>query len=277
MANQISGKQLRDATITEAKLDSTYAAALLKRDGSVALTGNLDAGSQRIVNLAAPTNPTDAVRLQDLHNRAQKEVVAAATTANITLSGAQSIDGVAITTQRVLVKDQTIPSENGIYQAAAGAWSRTADADSSAELDSALVVVAAGTANADRLYLQTSDNPTVGTSPIAWIQVGSQSVGSVPTAANKSMAASATSAAFDLACATPVASTPVSDGYVACSVNGVFYEVGNGVRNSDFYFSSDSGATAKSIVNIASGDLLYVGSGLSFQLETTDRISFYFE
>ena len=59
-----------------------------------------------------------------------KDSVKAATTANITLSGTQTIDGVALNVgDRVLVKDQTITSENGIYVVQSGAWTRASDAD----------------------------------------------------------------------------------------------------------------------------------------------------
>lgn len=60
-----------------------------------------------------------------------KDSVAAATTANITLSGTQTVDGYAVQVgDRVLVKNQSTGSQNGIYVAASGAWSRSGDADS---------------------------------------------------------------------------------------------------------------------------------------------------
>ena len=56
--------------------------------------------------------------------------VRVATTANITLSGTQTIDGVSLSVgDRVLVKDQTTQTQNGIYVVASGAWSRATDAD----------------------------------------------------------------------------------------------------------------------------------------------------
>ncbi|SVC15817.1 uncharacterized protein METZ01_LOCUS268671, partial [marine metagenome] len=66
-----------------------------------------------------------------------KDSVVVATTANITLSGTQTIDGIAVTAgQRVLVKDQTTASQNGIYVVSASAWSRSTDADTADELNS---------------------------------------------------------------------------------------------------------------------------------------------
>ena len=100
-----------------------------------------------------------------------KASVRAATTANITLSGEQTIDGVAIVAgDRVLVKDQTAGAENGIYLASAGAWTRTTDADAAGELTSgAIVPVESGTLNADTLWMLTTDGTiTIGTTALTW-------------------------------------------------------------------------------------------------------------
>jgi len=102
-----------------------------------------------------------------------KASVRAATTANITLSGTQTIDGVAVIAgNRVLVKNQSTASQNGIYVAAAGAWSRATDADTDAEVTSGLFAfVEEGTANADSGWILQTDNPiTVGTTALAFVQ-----------------------------------------------------------------------------------------------------------
>ncbi|MBT2340631.1 MULTISPECIES: phage tail protein [Pseudomonas] len=71
----------------------------------------------------------------------RKQSVRVATTANIVLSGAQAIDGVAVVSgDRVLVKSQTLAKDNGIYVAANGAWARAKDADASVEVTSGLIV-----------------------------------------------------------------------------------------------------------------------------------------
>lgn len=105
-----------------------------------------------------------------------KDAVACATTANITLSGEQTIDGIATSGSRVLVKNQTTQSANGIYVSAAGAWARSADADTTTELDTAAVFVSAGTVNANSTWVQTTNSPTVGTSAIVWAQTAGGSV-----------------------------------------------------------------------------------------------------
>lgn len=95
-----------------------------------------------------------------------------ATTANITLSGEQTIDGVLTSGYRVLVKNQTTQSQNGIYVSAAGAWSRSTDADLAAELEGAAVGVTQGTTQQNTIWLQITDSITLGTSAIVWQQIG---------------------------------------------------------------------------------------------------------
>src|SRR4051812_1331860 len=82
---------------------------------------------------------------------AMKTAAAMATTgANIALTGLQVIDGIAtIAADRVLVKDQTDPTQNGLYNASTGNWTRTTDADSNTEFAPGLqVAVMNGTLNA---------------------------------------------------------------------------------------------------------------------------------
>lgn len=101
-----------------------------------------------------------------------KQAVSAATTANITLSGPQTIDGVSVVAgNRVLVKNQTTQTQNGIYAVAAGAWTRTLDADTGAELVSATMLVIAGTLNGDTQWTCSNDSITIGTTNITFVQL----------------------------------------------------------------------------------------------------------
>jgi hypothetical protein len=102
--------------------------------------------------------------------------VAAATVANITLSGAQTIDGVAVTTSnRVLVKDQAAAQTNGIYVVQTGAWSRAADMDVWTEVPQAYVLVSNGTVNAASGWVcNSSPGGTLETTPITWQQFSQQ-------------------------------------------------------------------------------------------------------
>ena len=132
--------------------------------------------SQRITNLAEPSASTDAATKNYVDSVAQgldvKASVVAATTANITLSAPQTIDGIAlIAGDRVLVKDQTAASANGIYVVAAAGWTRASDADTFADLVSAFVFVERGTVNADRGYVCTVDSGgTLGSTNVTFAQ-----------------------------------------------------------------------------------------------------------
>lgn len=103
-----------------------------------------------------------------------KQSARVATTGNITLSGAQTIDGVAVVAgDRVLVKNQTAGAANGIYVVATGAWPRAADADASVEVTSELMVaVEEGTANGDSLWHLTTNGPIIlGTTALTFAQI----------------------------------------------------------------------------------------------------------
>ena len=93
-----------------------------------------------------------------------------ATTANIILSGEQSIDGTATSTSRVLVKNQTTASQNGIYVTATGAWARSTDMATASTIEGGtMVYVTDGTVNGDNLFgLTTEGTVTVGTGNQAW-------------------------------------------------------------------------------------------------------------
>jgi len=101
-----------------------------------------------------------------------KASVVAGTTANITLSGAQTIDGISIVaTDRVLVKNQTAPAENGIYVASATAWARAADMSTWAQVPGAYVFIETGTILADTGWVCTSDaGGTINVTAMTWAQ-----------------------------------------------------------------------------------------------------------
>jgi phage-related tail fiber protein len=140
------------------------------------ITNTFDANGFKIQNLADGTSAQDAVTKAQLDNAVQgfkrKDGVLAGTTANITLSGAQTIDGVSVGAgDRVLVKNQSTGSENGIYVAATGAWSRAADFDASSEVLGALVFVSQGTTQGNSNWQMTTDAPiTIGSTALVWVQ-----------------------------------------------------------------------------------------------------------
>ena len=100
--------------------------------------------------------------------------VKAKTSANITLSAPQTIDGVTlIAGDRVLVTNQTTGSQNGIYVVAAGAWTRATDADQSGEFTPARqVFVQNGSTFANTGWaVGNTSTPTIGTDTITFTQV----------------------------------------------------------------------------------------------------------
>lgn len=104
-----------------------------------------------------------------------KVPVRVATTAAITLSGLQTIDGVTVVADdRVLVKDQASSVNNGIYVADTGTWERAKDADGTYDWrQGTLVVVAVGTTNAGAVFRQTTADPiTVGSSSLVFSSMG---------------------------------------------------------------------------------------------------------
>ena len=146
---------------------------------NVTISGSLDMDSgtsATITGLASPTNDSDAATKGYVDALAQgidaKASVVVATTANITLSGTQTIDGVAVSVgDRVLVKDQSTASQNGIYLCASSTWTRTTDADSWTELVAAFTFVEKGTSNADSGWVCTVDaGGTLGSTSVTFAQ-----------------------------------------------------------------------------------------------------------
>lgn len=99
--------------------------------------------------------------------------VRVATTANITLSGEQTIDGITTSASRVLVKNQSAQAQNGIYVSAAGAWTRATDMDAADEVDATFLVVEDGTVGAGTIWLTASEVTTLGTDAIVFTQINS--------------------------------------------------------------------------------------------------------
>lgn len=138
-------------------------------------TADVSMNSRKITSLSDPISDTDAANKRYVDALIQgikgKPSVKAATTANITLSGAQTIDGISLVAgDRCLVKNQTTTGTNGIYVVNASSWVRASDADTWNELVSAYVWIEQG-AQADTGWLCTADQGgTLGTTALLWTQ-----------------------------------------------------------------------------------------------------------
>ncbi|MFO0911447.1 MAG: hypothetical protein U0795_00700 [Pirellulales bacterium] len=111
---------------------------------------------------ADPSSGNHAVRKSYVDNLiyglAWKDAVRAHASANITLSGLQTIDGVVlVANDRVLVSGQTTAAQDGIYLAASGAWTRTADCPVGETLGGITVHVREGTLHANKTYTVTNE------------------------------------------------------------------------------------------------------------------------
>ena len=151
---------------------------------SVAISGGT------ITGLGAPSSGSDAATktyVDDLVTGLKTRIITrAATTANITLSSdlqnGDTLDGVTLATgNKVLVKNQTDATENGIYNVvASGAATRDTDYDTVAELAGQLVIVQEGSTNADKIFLCTTDNSgSIGSVNIVFTIVQPSNVGDV--------------------------------------------------------------------------------------------------
>src|SRR6185437_1352052 len=128
-----------------------------------------------------PTDPTGRISHLSYDHRGitWKQAVRVASTGNLTLSGTQSIDGVAcVAGDTVLAKDQTAGFENGIWIVASGVWTRAADMDQDTtttavpaeEFVGAMVYVVAGTTNGGHMFACTNtSSPVIGTTAITFV------------------------------------------------------------------------------------------------------------
>jgi len=167
-------------------VDGVTSAIQTQLDAKLALaggtmTGAIAMGTNKITGLGTPTDAADAVTKGYVDSVAEglhiHESVVAATTTNVSLANALEngdiLDGVTLATgNRILVKNQTTQSENGIYVVqVSGQPSRATDFDTATEVDSGdFVFVYSGTANAGTAWVQTNKPATIGTDAIAFAQ-----------------------------------------------------------------------------------------------------------
>lgn len=156
----------------------------------------------RIQNLPEPVSAQEPATRNyvdsALEGLAWKDSCRVATTGNINLSSpGASVDGVTMATNdRVLVRAQTAPAENGVYlwNGAAVAMTRAPDCSTANELEQAIATVEEGT-SAGSTFRQTAINFTLGTTAIAWVSFGT--VAPAATEATAGIAEIATQAETD--------------------------------------------------------------------------------
>jgi hypothetical protein len=125
-----------------------------------------------------------------------KAPVKAASTANLTLSGTQTIDAISCGVgDRVLAKNQSVGGENGIYVVASGAWTRATDMDSAGDLPTGVFIfVEQGTTNGDTFWAFTTDGAiTLNTTALVFQCVGTGLSSATPTTITTAAAATGTS------------------------------------------------------------------------------------
>jgi phage-related tail fiber protein len=175
-------KQVSVANLTAGRAVATGALSVTGAatvSTTLAVTGATTLSSVATTTGTISTTPSGST---DIANKAYVDTVAqgldtkasvvAGTTANITLSGTQTVDGVVlIAGDRVLVKNQTAPADNGLYLCAAGSWTRTTDMDTWAEVPGAYVFVEQGTTNDNSGWVLTTNNPiTLNTTALVFAQ-----------------------------------------------------------------------------------------------------------
>lgn len=170
----VTSAKIADDTIVNADISTTAAIAFAKLASPV---GPFAFNNQKLTGLADPVDAQDAATKAYVDAARSgldvKASVRVASVGNLTLSGTQTIDGIVVVAgNRVLVKDQSTATENGIYVVAAGAWARSEDANLDAEFTSGLFTfVEEGTVNGDQGFVVTTNDPiTLGVTGITFTQ-----------------------------------------------------------------------------------------------------------
>jgi len=223
---------LDDADATTQRTTLGLGTIATQNANNVALTGGT------ITGLGDPSSSSEAATknyVDNLVTGLRTRVIArVASTANVNIStgleNGDTLDGVTLATgNRVLLKDQSTASQNGLYiVVASGAASRDTEFDIISEIAGQLILVSEGTTHADDLFLCTTDtSATLGSSSISYVQVFPSSGGTVTSVA----VADSGSSEF-----TVTGSPITSSGTISLAVNSIAAtKIGTGtVDNTEF-------------------------------------------
>jgi len=182
-----SGSNWVAETGATARTSLGLASMAIQAASGVAISGGT------ITGLGSPSAGSDAATKTYVDNLVTglktRIICRSATTANISLAtdleNGDTLDGVTLATDdKVLVKNQTTTSQNGIYVVvASGTASRDPDFNTVAELAGQLTIIKEGTTNADTMWLCTTDSGTIGVASITFTQIFPSAGGTVTSVA----------------------------------------------------------------------------------------------
>lgn len=187
---QLNGKLTASNNLSDIGTASTARSNLGLGTMAVQNSGTVSISGGSITGIGTPSNNSDvAIKsyVDELVAGLRTRIIAeVATTANVNLSNGleagDTIDGVTLVAgDRVLVKDQSTATENGLYLAvSSGAASRDPQYDTIAELSGGLIVVNQGSTNDNKIFLCTTDSDgSLGSTNITYTQVTPSNTGTV--------------------------------------------------------------------------------------------------
>ena len=266
-------------------------------DQMAAPTGSVSLNSQTITNVADPVNTQDAATKGFVEATSQgldvKDSCVAATTGNITISTAlnngDTLDGVTLSTNdRVLVKDQSTASQNGIYVVGSSP-ARADDLATGADAAGFFTFVEQGTVNADNGFVCTSNkgSAVVGTNNLTIAQfsgAGQITAGdgldksgntlSVDLKANGGLVIESTEIAIDLAASSITGTLPVSK---LTSVTSTASELNvlDGITSTTAELNLMDGGTSATSTTLAAADRFVCNdAGTMKQVALSDLVTF---